>query len=284
MGITCVYAPNIPTDRRHLWHILVDELPKDCEWILGGDFNMTERPGDKSHDCGREISSLELFTWKELLHFLQVSDNFIHQGGPNFSWDNGQKGINRRLARLDRIYTPVQSKLNIFQANYFIHGYSVGSDHSPVHLVLHIGSGERRKAAFKWTVFYLQGDIMDKLEVRWEAIPKDATFFFKLRNVARFCRQACKKKTMESKKLELDILVKLEIATANLHDDINNFEKQGEVSRLKKIIGRVESGKANGTAIRARVKWQQVGDKCSKEFFRSVRLKNTQAVISELKE
>lgn len=52
IGIACIYAPNIPTERRHLWHIMVDALPKDCEWIFGGDFNMTERPQDKSNDCG----------------------------------------------------------------------------------------------------------------------------------------------------------------------------------------------------------------------------------------
>ena len=43
ISIACVYAPNIPTERRHLWHIMVDSLPKDCEWIFGGDFNMKER-------------------------------------------------------------------------------------------------------------------------------------------------------------------------------------------------------------------------------------------------
>ena len=36
--------------------------------------------------------------------------------------------------------------------------------------------------------------------------------------------------------------------------------------------------------IRARVKWQQVGDKCSAEFFKSVRQKNSQAVLSELRD
>ena len=36
IGIACIYAPNIPTDRRHLWHIMVDSLPKDCDWILRG--------------------------------------------------------------------------------------------------------------------------------------------------------------------------------------------------------------------------------------------------------
>ena len=90
--LTCIYAPNILMDRRHLWHIMVDGLPKDCEWIFGGDFNMTEKLQDKSNDCGRAISDLEHFTWNELLNAFQVNDSFIHQGGPKFSWCNGQKG------------------------------------------------------------------------------------------------------------------------------------------------------------------------------------------------
>ena len=79
IGLACVYVPNILTDRRHLWHILVDALFKYCEWIIRGDFNMTERPEDKSHRCGRTISDLEKYTWKEFLNSLQVSDEFVHQ-------------------------------------------------------------------------------------------------------------------------------------------------------------------------------------------------------------
>ena len=36
--------------------------------------------------------------------------------------------------------------------------------------------------------------------------------------------------------------------------------------------------------VRSRVKWQKVGNKCTSEFFKSVRQKNSQAVISELKD
>ena len=36
--------------------------------------------------------------------------------------------------------------------------------------------------------------------------------------------------------------------------------------------------------MRSRVKWQKVGNKCTAEFFKSVRQKNSQAVISELKD
>ena len=43
IGLAYMYAPNIPTERRHLWHIMVNFLPNDCEWIIREDFNMTER-------------------------------------------------------------------------------------------------------------------------------------------------------------------------------------------------------------------------------------------------
>lgn len=92
IAIACVYAPNIPTDRRNLWHIMVDSLPKDCKWVIGRDFNMTERPQDKSNDCRRNISDLERYTWGGLLNAIQVKDHLIHQEGPRFSWNNGQKG------------------------------------------------------------------------------------------------------------------------------------------------------------------------------------------------
>lgn len=101
---------------------------------------MTERPQDKSTDCGRAISDLKRYTWNELLNAFQVHDTFTHQGGPRFSWNNGQKGKAKRLARLDRFYIPEKSKLEITHKTYFIHGYPVGSDHAPVQMELHIGN------------------------------------------------------------------------------------------------------------------------------------------------
>ena len=156
IGIACIYALYIPTNRRHLWHIMVHALPKDCEWILGGDFNMTVRPQGKSNDCGRGINDLERFTWNKLLNTFQVKDTFIHQGGPRFSWNNGQFGQARRLAKLDRFYTPEVSTLGINHKAYFIHGYPVGSDHVPVQIELHIGSREISKSTFKWNVTHLK--------------------------------------------------------------------------------------------------------------------------------
>ena len=103
-------------------------------------------------------------------------------------------------------------------------------------------------------------------------MPEDTIFFHKLRNIGRFYKQA---KIMVNRKIELDTLAKLEVATANLHGYINNFEKQGEVNRLREVMRNIERRKGKGAALRSRAKWLQVGDRCSKEFFRAVRPRNT---------
>lgn len=95
IGLVCIYTPNIPTKRRHLWLIMIVALPKDCEWYLRGDFNMTGRLEDKSNDCGRVISNLERFTWNELLNAFHVNNMFVHQGarGSHGTMDNkGKQG------------------------------------------------------------------------------------------------------------------------------------------------------------------------------------------------
>ena len=51
-----------------MWHIMIDSLPNDCEWIIDGDFNMIERVQDKSNDCGRAISEVEMVIWSGLLN------------------------------------------------------------------------------------------------------------------------------------------------------------------------------------------------------------------------
>ena len=138
---------------------------------------------------------------------------FVHQGSPRFSWDNGQKGQAKIIARLDRFYTPKQGRLSIHHWDYFIHGYSVGSDHSPIQIELRIGSKEGKKSAFKWNMFYLKDEIIGKLGERWEELPKDTLFFYKLRNISRLYRHISKLKARENRKLELNTKAKLEVAT-----------------------------------------------------------------------
>ena len=137
----------------------------------------------------------------------------------------------------------MSSKIGMKQTSYYIHGYSVGSDHFPVQLEVAIGQGEARKSAYKWNVAHLKGDIRDKLQEMWTNIPLDASFLLKLQNITRYYRQFTKFKALENRRIKLNAKAKLEVATANLHNDIYNINLQREVSHFKSILEEVEMKK-----------------------------------------
>lgn len=104
---------------------------------------MIERYEDKPHDYGMAISEVERLSWNNLLDTFHIL-SFQHNREIWFSWDNQQLGLDRRLARLDRIYTPRNRGNDFIPYSYSIHGNSLGFDHAPVKLNLNIGQGERR--------------------------------------------------------------------------------------------------------------------------------------------
>ena len=69
----------------------------------------------------------------------------------------------------------------------------------------------------------------DVLGQRWTNLPEDTSFFQKLRNIKRFHRHYSKNKARELRKTELDTKANLELATATLHEDFYNMDKQVEV-------------------------------------------------------
>ena len=115
-------------------------------------------------------------------------------------------------------------------------------------------------------------------------MPEDASFFSKIRYISRIYRQVSKKIARENKNEELDTRANLEIVVANLHEDIYNTYKQKKINDLRQTLDGTETRKARGTAIRARMKWQKVGDKCSAEFFKFVRQKNPNVLMTEFKD
>lgn len=136
-----------------------------------------------------------------------------------------------------------------------------------------IGEGEVRKSAFKWNVEHLKGETGTKLRDKWDSLPKDASFFYKLRHISMYFRQLSKQKAKEHRWEELSARAKLEVVTASLHNDIYNAEKQGEVNQYKIILEDIKTRKTRNAAMRSKVKWHKVGDKCFAKFLRSVRQK-----------
>ena len=56
-GVLNVYAPNISNERTSFWRLLANKIPSFDNWIVAGDFNMTERMEELIRTCykGRSL-------------------------------------------------------------------------------------------------------------------------------------------------------------------------------------------------------------------------------------
>ena len=84
----------------------------------------------------------------------------------------------------------------------------------------------------------------DVLGQSWTCLPKNTSFFYKLRDIKRFYRHYSKRNAKEFRKVELDTKVNLKLATVTLHENVYDVDKQGEVNKLKKNMDEIETRQA----------------------------------------
>jgi hypothetical protein len=74
----------------------------------------------------------------------------------------------------------------------------------------------------------------------------------------------------------------LEAAVKELQADPLNIYWQGQLASSIDELQKFERRKAEGQRLRSRIKWKQVGDQCSKEFFQANKERSTASHITEL--
>ena len=74
-----------------------------------------------------------------------------------------------------------------------------------------------------------------------------------MRYITRVYRQLSKKKANDYNKYELNLKSNLEVDVATLHEDVYNMDKQSKINQLKYSLDEIETRKAKGAAIRAKV-------------------------------
>lgn len=83
---------------------------------------------------------------------------------------------------------------------------------------------------------YLKGELLENLREKWDNIPKEAFFFISSCSHSCFSLRFSKQKAKKYKRMELNTRAKLEIAITNLHEDIYNKQKKGNVNQLRWTI------------------------------------------------
>ena len=293
-AVLAIYAPSgmmkeRRTERqmflRKIKRLLHKKISRKTNLILIGDFNVTLGNKDKSTGDKGTCESQE-----ELLSLITEFDleDLWRQQNPNGRLYTHHHGRTNTYSRIDRAYTSTSLRINI-KINHEINSFS---DHFQTIIL------EREPAQFKrgkgywilncsllqnkeyveqinhlWKNWQTQQEDFRTISEWWEEGKKHIRAFTKL-----FTRAS----TTEQEKTK----AKLKKQLRNIYLKIDNKPHlQNLADRLRNELKQIEIKEAKGAKIRAKIKWDLEGEKCTKYFFQKLeKRKNTNQLILSLKE
>ncbi|KAF5468656.1 hypothetical protein F2P56_012795 [Juglans regia] len=129
--VSFVYAKCRYLERRNLWAELLQFCSLSLPWIVIGDFNVIREDGERRGGCPRLPCAME-----EFCNFIDAGGLMeIPSSGNKLSWCNGQSGMARSWARLDRALCNVRC-LELFPSVSLKYLARHSSDHTPMLLGL----------------------------------------------------------------------------------------------------------------------------------------------------
>ena len=151
---------------------------------------------------------------------LQVDDSSQTVGSFQFSWDNQQPQLARRLARLDRIYlfkdnsfTPRRKLLHCV-----IKGDTICYDHFPVITSILLEDSPMKACKWKMSSFLLEAASLEIISL-WQPQPPGTPFFKKLWIVLKFYKAFYQRHAKSLWEDENDLKSKLEACNSILQND-----------------------------------------------------------------
>jgi hypothetical protein len=285
ISILNVYAPTESRERLELWGELLATLPRDCRWLLCGDWNSVETKEDKSTSCGKIMPDAESQVFQQLKLVLKIEDTFARTSPIRFTWDNKRRDGIRVLARLDRIYSFLDAPMTPApMAEYYIRGDSNHSDYLPVVGKFLLLAEVRRASNYKMNACFMDDEAIKVGVYRiWNANPT-LEFTGKLRKVVKFYKEYSIRQARERRKEEAALRLELQGAVMQLQRDPLNAEVQKLLGDLSDKLQVFELTRAEGLRVKSRIKWKQHDDSCSKEFFKATREHSGASSITELED
>ncbi|XP_042478761.1 uncharacterized protein LOC122059794 [Macadamia integrifolia] len=279
--LSVVHAKCLRAARRELWTDLVATHPGlTTPWMIFGDFNATllssEKRGPGIFNLG---SAGDFGAMVDTCSLIQVPSQ-----GRKFTWTNNRRR-GHVSAVLDRSFCN-EAWISYFQECHQFVLQRVASDHTPI-LVVSEGSERPKNCPFRFQRFWADHEgYLNAVKSSWvNDIPGSPMMVMaqKLKRLKVFLRSWAKEnfpnfnlEMMEAKKCMEEI--QTEIDRDGINDSIYAKEADAKTRYLKALQNYEKLW-----AEKSRSRWRNQGDRCSKFFHISVKIRRMKNSIKSLK-
>ncbi|KAL4304565.1 hypothetical protein GQ457_10G010000 [Hibiscus cannabinus] len=253
---TFLYGCPNKEGKNDVWRALSNLRSKDSEpWCLMGDSNIVISQSEKLG--GRPFDPRQTTSFQTLLDECGLLEMPL-KGGP-FTWSNRRIEDNSILEKIDRIFFNISWSSNFKKALGIIEP-AVGSDHSPIVLLLK-GMSKKYRKDFKFeSKWLLENDCKDLITEGWaypSTGPGGLKLHWRLMNSRRKLQAWCKERFGSKRIKSEDILARLSI----LQNSRLTSDSAAEIRKLQSILDELWEKEERFWHQRSRVNWLRIFQK-----------------------
>ncbi|GLJ56609.1 hypothetical protein SUGI_1239030 [Cryptomeria japonica] len=278
-----VYGPILNEDKKRVWEETENfssNLNQLC--ILGGEFNAILHYHEKQGGLGKNShASLDFVDW--IHHRGMIEINMVKEA---FTWNNQKLGFSKIAEKLDRFFVMG----NLINFSYTLEASILpfsGSDHFPIQLGI-MGKVGPKICPFKFENMWLKDDNILKLLKEWWNVAEVFGFgIYKVVNKLKIIKQKLIHWNKEHFGNIFDKKAQVEAKLAEVKEKVmRHWMDEALLLREKKLLSDHESILAKEEVFwkqKSRYTWLEEGDKNTKFFHNSVRLRRVINHISKIK-
>ncbi|XP_059073249.1 uncharacterized protein LOC131874050 [Cryptomeria japonica] len=281
--IVNMYGPILNDDKKRVWEEIknfTSTLSQVC--FIGGDFNAIlhqhEKQGGSSNNAW---ASLDFADWIHRSGMLEI--NMVKDA---FTWNNWRLGFSNIAEKMDRFFV-LGSLINFpFTLEASILPFS-RSDHFPISLDIQREASPKR-CPFKFENIWLKDDhILELLKEWWNGAMVLGSENFKVVNKLKIIKKSLIQWNREHFSDIFDKKAQVEVELAKVNKQVMRYGMDETLFlKEKKLMADHESILAKEEFFwkqKSRETWLEVGDKNTKFFHNSVRMRRVRNHISRIK-
>ncbi|XP_048498238.1 uncharacterized protein LOC125496736 [Beta vulgaris subsp. vulgaris] len=277
--VAFVYGSPYVSDRSEVWDNLSSIMDNNKgKWMLIGDFNQVESNDQKLGGSNNLKGATNFIEWKLMNQLMDLPYQ-----GVNYTWTNNRVNKDAIYERIDKAFCNEEWRENFPDAEVWNLPILL-SDHSP--LILHVQEKKKssKKRPYRLDAWSLNHpEILDIIKEDWKRAQEGSPSYVLQRKLQCSLRSIREWSLSFKKKNKIDWVDINTSLTEHQKGILDHHQAETDQNSRNYILNSLEV-KTEYWKQRAKSRWDELGDKTSAFFYKSVKGRSTRNEIKALKD